>query len=283
MKTLFTAEASSKGGRSGTIQSPDGLLNVELGNPLEAGLEKRGPSPELLFAEAYAACYHGAIHNAARKAGAMIQDSTVRAVVSLTEDADGGFHLSVALHAPASIVSLPVTASIFLGTADPFGVLAGTSVTSTGTTVVNGDLGVYPGFSPGVVNGTIVADGSIAQQALADALAAYVSLGARIPAQNPTGSDPGGLPIADGGGGGGLFWSGGDLIAGEGVEHVAHRWRWLQALVPDRGRENLSGAAQQLLERVHLDRSENRRWYRSGSACSRSFGESRTESVLSGH
>ncbi len=102
MKTLFTAEAASKGGRSGTIHTPDGLLNVELGNPLEAGLETRGPSPELLFAGAYAACFHGAIHNAARRAGAVIQDSEVRALVSLTEDAEGGFHLSVALHARLS-------------------------------------------------------------------------------------------------------------------------------------------------------------------------------------
>jgi hypothetical protein len=34
MKTLFTAEAISKGGRSGTIQTPDQLLNVTLGNAL---------------------------------------------------------------------------------------------------------------------------------------------------------------------------------------------------------------------------------------------------------
>jgi uncharacterized zinc-type alcohol dehydrogenase-like protein len=41
MKTLFTAEAISKGGRSGTIQPPDGLLDVTLGNPLEKGIGKR--------------------------------------------------------------------------------------------------------------------------------------------------------------------------------------------------------------------------------------------------
>ena len=69
MKTLFTAEAISKGGRSGTIQTPDGLLNVTLGNPLEKGAEKRGPNPELLFAGAYSACYHGALGNAAKKHG----------------------------------------------------------------------------------------------------------------------------------------------------------------------------------------------------------------------
>jgi len=52
MKTLFTAKAISKGGRSGTIHSMDQLLNVTLGNPMEKGAEKRGPSPELLFAGA---------------------------------------------------------------------------------------------------------------------------------------------------------------------------------------------------------------------------------------
>ena len=69
MKNLFTAEATSKGGRSGTIQSPDGLLDVTLGNPLQKGIEKRGPNPELLFAGAYSACYHGALGNAAKKLG----------------------------------------------------------------------------------------------------------------------------------------------------------------------------------------------------------------------
>jgi hypothetical protein len=34
MKTLFTAEAISKGGRSGFIQAPNWLLNIPLGNPL---------------------------------------------------------------------------------------------------------------------------------------------------------------------------------------------------------------------------------------------------------
>jgi lipoyl-dependent peroxiredoxin len=99
MKTLFTAEAISKGGRSGTIQSPDRLLNVTLGNPLEKGAEKCGPSPELLFAGAYSACYHGALSSAANKLGTPVEDSTVRALVSLIEDDQGGYSLDVELHA----------------------------------------------------------------------------------------------------------------------------------------------------------------------------------------
>ena len=99
MKTLFTAEAISKGGRSGTIQTPDRLLDVTLGNPLVKGIEKRGPSPELLFAGAYSACYHGALDNAAIKLGTPAADSTVRALVSLIEDNHGGYRLAVELHA----------------------------------------------------------------------------------------------------------------------------------------------------------------------------------------
>ncbi len=99
MKTLFTAEETSIGGRSGSIASPDGLLNTNLGNPLEKGLEKRGPNPELLFAGAYAACYHGALMNAGKKLGHTLKDSRVRALVSLVEDDQEGYHLSVELHA----------------------------------------------------------------------------------------------------------------------------------------------------------------------------------------
>ncbi len=99
MKTLFTAEATSSGGRSGAIQTPDGLLDVTLGNPLEEGIEKRGPNPELLFAAAYSACFHGALLNAAEILGTPLRESTVKALVSLIEDAQGAYRLAVELHA----------------------------------------------------------------------------------------------------------------------------------------------------------------------------------------
>ena len=99
MKTLFTEEAISRGGRSGTIKTPNGMPIVTLGNPLEKGAEKRGPSPELLFAGAYSACFHGAVINAAKKLGAAVEDSAVRALVSLIEDDQGGYRLGVELHA----------------------------------------------------------------------------------------------------------------------------------------------------------------------------------------
>lgn len=99
MKTMFTAEVVSKGARSGTLHSPDGLLDITLGNPLENGMETRGPNPESLFAGAYSACYHGALVNAAEKLSIPITDSTVRSVVSLIEEDSGGYRLEVELHA----------------------------------------------------------------------------------------------------------------------------------------------------------------------------------------
>jgi ice-binding like protein len=65
-----------------------------------------------------------------------------------------------------------------LGAADPFAVLAGTTVSNSGATVVGGDLGVSPGtsvtgFPPGMVNGTIHAGDATAAQAQADLATAY--------------------------------------------------------------------------------------------------------------
>lgn len=99
MKTLLTAEAVSKGGRSGTLKSPEGTLDVTLGNPLERGVESHGLNPELMFAGAYAACYNGALVNAALTLGTELKDSTTRALVSLVEDDLGGYGIAVELHA----------------------------------------------------------------------------------------------------------------------------------------------------------------------------------------
>jgi len=68
--------------------------------------------------------------------------------------------------------------AIGLGTATSFAVLGASTVTNTGPSVINGDLGVSPqssvtGFPPGIVNGTMhVADG-VAASAQADLTTAY--------------------------------------------------------------------------------------------------------------
>ena len=70
-------------------------------------------------------------------------------------------------------------APVGLGTAASFAVLAGTTVTNTGPSVISGDVGVSPGaavvgFPPGLVNnGTIHAADAVAAQAQADVTTAY--------------------------------------------------------------------------------------------------------------
>ena len=67
---------------------------------------------------------------------------------------------------------------MLLGTATSFGVLAGTTVTNTGPTQINGDLGVSPGtaitgFPPGTVNGTTHSNDGVASGAQTDLITAY--------------------------------------------------------------------------------------------------------------
>ncbi|MEI7732388.1 MAG: ice-binding family protein [Verrucomicrobiota bacterium] len=93
--------------------------------------------------------------------------------------------------------------AVILSSADGFAVLGGSTVTSTGNTVLNGDLGVAPGlaitgFGPGVVNGTIYAGGAVAAQAQADAFTAYSLLAGEAPVQHLTGQDLGGLTLGPG-------------------------------------------------------------------------------------
>lgn len=69
-------------------------------------------------------------------------------------------------------------APVALGTAANFAVLAGSTVTSSGATTVNGDVGVSPGtavtgFPPGLVNGAIHAGDSAAAQAQLNLTTAY--------------------------------------------------------------------------------------------------------------
>src|SRR5213075_500373 len=65
-----------------------------------------------------------------------------------------------------------------LGAASTFAILAASTVTSTGATTVNGDLGLSPGtavtgFPPGAVNGTVHVADAAAAQAQFDLTAAY--------------------------------------------------------------------------------------------------------------
>jgi hypothetical protein len=81
-----------------------------------------------------------------------------------------------------AFAAVPVAAQaapVNLATATPFVVLGGATVTNTGPSVLNGDLGVAPGTAlpgfglPAVVNGATHANDAVANQAQADLATAY--------------------------------------------------------------------------------------------------------------
>ncbi len=98
---------------------------------------------------------------------------------------------------------------VVLAEADPFAILAGSTITNTGPTVVNGDVGLDPssaivGLSeaplatPGTVNGTIYGPGPIAAAAKLALSDAYIDAAGRSVDSISCPSDLGGLTLAPG-------------------------------------------------------------------------------------
>lgn len=108
----------------------------------------------------------------------------------------GGF-VAVGLHAQAT------GSTVDLGTAGQFAVLGGSTVTNTGSSVITGDLGVWPGtsvtgFRPAIVNGVMHINDAVALQAQSDAQSAFTTLAGFASTQNLTGQDLGGMTLTPG-------------------------------------------------------------------------------------
>ncbi len=90
-----------------------------------------------------------------------------------------------------------------LGTTTTFAVLGGSTVTNTGSSVLTGDLGVWPGlsitgFPPGVVTGTTHIGNAVAQQAQSDLTTAYNDLAGQACGTDLTSQDLGGMTLPPG-------------------------------------------------------------------------------------
>lgn len=121
--------------------------------------------------------------------------------IHLRRTAGAGVALVAALAAlPAAAQAAPV----LLGTAAPFAVLAGSTATNTGPSVLNGDLGLSPGSSisgfglPAVVNGSTHNTDAVAAQAQGDLTTAYNTAAAQLSPVDLTGQDLGGLTLTPG-------------------------------------------------------------------------------------
>jgi uncharacterized membrane protein YgcG len=111
--------------------------------------------------------------------------------------------MAFALVLPAGSASA-AQASVGLGTAAPYAVLAGTTVTNTGPSTISGSVGVAPGsavvgFPPGLVsNGSIHAADAEALQAQDDLTTAYNDAAGRGPVVDQTGQNLGGQTLTPG-------------------------------------------------------------------------------------
>ena len=86
-KAIYTAQATSTGGRTGTSVSSDGEINVALATPTQlGGPGGPGTNPEQLFAAGYSACFIGAM-----KAVAAGEKIHLPADVSIVADVAIGF------------------------------------------------------------------------------------------------------------------------------------------------------------------------------------------------
>lgn len=86
----------------------------------------------------------------------------------------------------SNLIVARAATTVGLGSAANFAVLAGSTITSTGATVINGDLGLTPGssvtgFPAGIINGTTHVADAAAVQAQNDLTTAYLNAAGQIP------------------------------------------------------------------------------------------------------
>ncbi|MCB2387273.1 organic hydroperoxide resistance protein [Thalassolituus alkanivorans] len=105
MEILYTAQATSTGGRDGRSVSSDQALDVKLSTPKAlGGAGGDGTNPEQLFAAGYSACFIGALkYVAMQDKTALPADTAITAYVGIGPNDKGvGFAIDVELH-----ISLP--------------------------------------------------------------------------------------------------------------------------------------------------------------------------------
>ncbi|MFO0599942.1 MAG: organic hydroperoxide resistance protein [Myxococcaceae bacterium] len=94
---LYTANATSKGGRTGLVKTDDGLIEMKLTTPKSMGGDGAvGTNPEQLFAAGYSSCFAGAVGLVARQKSVAVGAFTISAAVTFNKQ-DDGFGISVKL------------------------------------------------------------------------------------------------------------------------------------------------------------------------------------------
>lgn len=98
--TIYTATATSWGGRAGKVVTSDDRLSLDLSVPKEMGGDGGpGTNPEQLFASGWAACFHNAMKALARSKKIDMTDSAVSLSVNVIGGMSAGFDFQVTIDA----------------------------------------------------------------------------------------------------------------------------------------------------------------------------------------
>ena len=88
-KTLYTADATAVGGRSGHVRSATGIIDLEMSVPEGLGGKKGATNPEELFAAGYSSCFQQALLVIAGRNGEKLDPGTeVKCSVTLFQDGE---------------------------------------------------------------------------------------------------------------------------------------------------------------------------------------------------
>ena len=96
MTPMYTAEATSEGGRNGRANLAEGGLGLAMALPKGMGGSGKGANPEQLFALGYASCFNQALLVVGGQQKVDMEKAQVTADVAIGK-IDGGFGLEVEL------------------------------------------------------------------------------------------------------------------------------------------------------------------------------------------
>ena len=103
MDALYTASATAHGGRNGTVESSDGILDLDLTMPKEMGGpgDEGATNPEQLFAAGYSACFENALRRVGGQQKKNVREASVTANVGIGRDGNGfGLEVELVGHLP---------------------------------------------------------------------------------------------------------------------------------------------------------------------------------------
>lgn len=128
---------------------------------------------------------------------------TANVTIGVTDVAGNAMQSDFVWSFTSGVASACAQTAVDLGSAADFAVLAGSTVTNTGLTIITGDLGVSPGtavtgFPPGIVVGTIHAGNVTAADAIANVTTAYNDAAGRTLCPIAVAGNLGGMTLTPG-------------------------------------------------------------------------------------